>query len=306
MIPFTDFDRAGFHVRDRRPAHDSEDPSADRYSVSPDYFRVMRIPLKRGRVFTSQDVAAAPKVAIISETCARQQFPNRDPIGKQIQLGGRHDGKPWMTIVGVVGDVRQSGLDTPSNMAAYISQAQDLSFGYLLVARTAADPRRMEKSARAAFLAVDPTLPVFQVEPMETYLASSLAQRRFTLALLALFGVLALALAAVGIYGVVSCAVTSRTREMGIRMALGAERRDVLAMVLRQAAVLAFAGLAAGLAASLALTRFLSSLLFEVRATDAATLAAIAALLAAVALGASYLPARRAASVDPTVALRYE
>jgi putative ABC transport system permease protein len=141
---------------------------------------------------------------------------------------------------------------------------------------------------------------------METYLASSLAQRRFTLAMLALFGGLALALAAVGIYGVVSCAVTSRTREMGIRMALGAERRDVLAMVLRQAAVLACAGLAAGLAASLALTRFLSTLLFEVRTTDLATLATITVLLAAVALAASYLPARRAASVDPTVALRYE
>jgi len=145
MIPFTDFDRAGLHIRDRRPAHDSEDPSADRYSVSPDYFRVMRIPLKRGRLFTGQDVAAAPQVAIISETCAREQFPNRDPIGKQIQLGGRDDAKPWSTIVGIVGDVRQYGLDTASNIAAYIPQAQDLSFGYSLVAR------------------------------METYLASSLA-----------------------------------------------------------------------------------------------------------------------------------
>jgi putative ABC transport system permease protein len=147
---------------------------------------------------------------------------------------------------------------------------------------------------------------VYQVRPLETYLASYLAERRFTLALLALFGGLALALAAVGIYGVVSYAVTSRTREMGIRLALGAERRDVLAMVLRQAAVLAGAGLAAGGVASFALTRFLSTLLFEVRATDAATLASIAMLLAAVALGASYLPARRAARVDPTVALRYE
>ena len=155
-------------------------------------------------------------------------------------------------------------------------------------------------------LAVDPTQPVFQVEAMESHLASSLAQRRVTLALLALFGGLALVLAAVGIYGVLSCAVTSRTREMGIRMALGAERRDALTMVLRQAAVLAGAGLAAGLAASLALTRFLATLLFEVRTTDVTTMAAIAALLAAVALGASYLPTRRAASVDPTVALRYE
>jgi putative ABC transport system permease protein len=164
----------------------------------------------------------------------------------------------------------------------------------------------LERAARAAFLAVDPTLPVYQVQPMENYLASSLAQRRFTLVLMALFGALALALAAVGIYGVISYAVTSRTREMGIRMALGAESRDVLTMVLRQSAVLAGAGLAAGCAASLAFTRFLSSMLFEVRSTDVATMAAIAALLAAVALGASYLPARRAASVDPNVALRYE
>jgi putative ABC transport system permease protein len=306
MIPLTDFDRAGFHIRDRRAAHDSEDPSADRYSVTPDYFRAMRIPLKRGRLFTAQDIAGAPKVAVISEACAREQFPNRDPIGKQIQLGGRDDSKPWITIVGIAGDVRQYGLDTASNIAAYIPQAQDLTFDYKLVARTTGDPRRLEKAARDAFLSADPTLPVFQVQPMESYLASSLAERRFTLALLALFGGLALALAAVGIYGVVSCAVTSRTREMGIRMALGAERRDVLAMVLRQAALLACAGLAAGLAASLALTRFLSTLLFEVRTTDLATLASIAALLAAVALAAGYLPARRAASVDPTVALRYE
>jgi putative ABC transport system permease protein len=305
-LPLKDFDRWGFHVRDRPSAHPSEDPSADNYSVSPDYFRVMRIPLKRGRLFTAQDAADAPKVAVISEDCAREQFPNQDPIGKQIQLGGRDDSQPWITIVGIVGDVLPHGLDTALNIAAYVPQAQNMSFGFSLVARTTTDPRHLERAARAAFLAVDHTQPVSQVQPMESYLASSLAQRRFTLALLALFGGLALTLAAVGIYGVVSCAVTSRTREMGIRMALGAERRDVLVMVLRQAAVLACAGLAAGLAASLALTRFLSSLLFEVRTTDAATLAAIAALLAAVALGASYLPARRAASVDPTVALRYE
>jgi putative ABC transport system permease protein len=306
LLPMDSFDRSGFHIRDRRPTHDSEDPSAARNSVTPDYFRVMRIPLKRGRVFTDHDTAAAPLVAVINEACARDRFPDRDAIGQQIQLGGRDDAKPWMTIVGIVGDVHQDGLDAAASIAAYIPQAQDLSFGYALLARTTTDPRGLERTVRAAFLAVDPTQPVFQVQPLESYLASSLAQRRFTLALLALFGGLALALAAVGIYGVVSCAVTSRTREMGIRMALGAERRDVLAMVLRQAARLAFAGLAAGIAASLALTRFLASLLFEVRTTDMATLGLIAALLAAVALAASYLPARRAASVDPTVALRYE
>jgi putative ABC transport system permease protein len=305
-LPLRDSDRYGFHVRDHRLAHPSEAPSADNYSVAPDYFRVMRIPLKRGRVFTTQDIATAPKVAVISETCAREQFPNQDPIGEQIQLGGRDESKPWITIIGIVGDVRQYGLDTVPNIAAYVPQAQNMSFSFSLVARTSSDPRGLERAARAAFQAVDPTQPIFQVQPMESYLASSLAQRRFTLALLALFGGLALGLAAVGIYGVVSCAVTSRTRELGIRMALGAERRDVLAMVLRQAAVLAAAGLAAGLAATIALTRFLSTMLFEVRTTDLATLATIAGLLAAVALSASYLPARRAASVDPTVALRYE
>jgi putative ABC transport system permease protein len=266
----------------------------------------MRIPLKRGRVFTTQDITTAPPVAVISETCAREQFPNQDPIGEQIQLGGREEGKPWITIIGIVGDVRQYGLDTVPTIAAYVPQAQNMSFSFSLVARTRSDPRDLERAARAAFLAVDPTQPIFQVQPMESYLASSLAQRRFTLALLALFGGLALGLAAVGIYGVVSCAVSSRTRELGIRMALGAERRYVLAMVLRQAAVLAAAGLAAGLAATFALTRFLSTLLFEVRTTDVATLATISGLLAVVALSASYLPARRAASVDLTVALRYE
>ena len=236
-------------------------------------------------------------------------FRTEDPIGKQIQLGGRDDddSKPWMTIVGIVGDVHQYGLDTASNIAAYIPQAQ----GCLV--RLFAGGADHD---RAAPFGARPCAPRFwlsirrnrcsRCSPVESYLASSLAERRFTLTLLALFGGLALVLAAVGIYGVISCAVTSRTREMGIRMALGAERRDVLAMVLRQAAGLAGAGLAAGIAASLALTRFLATLLFEVRATDVTTLAAIAALLAAVALGASYLPARRAASVDPTVALRYE
>jgi putative ABC transport system permease protein len=266
----------------------------------------MRIPLKRGRLFTHQDGPTAPPVALISETCARQEFPNENPIGKQIQLGGRDEKKPWIAIVGIVGDVRQYGPETAPNIAAYIVQAQDLSFGYSLVARTTGDPLGVERSVRSAFLAVDPTQPVFRVQPMESYLASSLAQRRFTLALLALFSGLALALGAVGIYGVISYAVTVRTRELGIRMALGAGKRDVFAMVLRQGATLAGLGLAAGFLASLALTRLLGTMLFEVPATDLVTSAAVAALLASVALAASYLPARRAARVDPMVALRHE
>jgi len=305
-LPLADFDRSAFHIRDRRPRVPSDVPSADVYSITPDYFRVMRIPVLRGRQFTDRDGTSAPKVAAISEICARQMFPNEDPLGKQIQLGGRNDNGPWTTIVGVVGDVRQYGMDQAPRMAAYIVQAQELSYGFSLVARTAIDPKRMEAAARAAFLSVDPNLPVFRVQPMESYIASSLAERSFTLLLLGLFGGLALALAAVGIYGLISYTVTLRTREVGIRMAFGAERRDVLAIILRQGLALIALGLAAGFVASLALTRLLASLLFEVQPSDLATSAAVAFVLAGVALIASYLPARRAASVDPMIALRYE
>lgn len=305
-LPLGNFDRRGFHIQDRPLPNESDGPSADTYSVSPDYFRVMKIPLKQGRLFTDGDVSTTEPVAIISESCARSQFPAEDPIGKHIQLGGRDDKKPWLTIVGVVGDVRQYALDQPSLMEAYIAQAQDLNFSYALVARTTTDPRGLERSVRAAFYDVDKTLPVFQVKPMEDFVASTLAERTFTLALLVLFGLLALALAAVGIYGVVSYLVNQRTREVGIRMALGAEGRDVLAMILRQGLALIGLGLGAGFAASLLLARLLISLLFEVRPTDVATSSAVALLLAMVALLACYLPARRAARVDPMIALRHE
>ena len=305
-LPLIDFDRYGFHIRDRRLSNESNAPSADTYSVSPGYFTVMKIPLKRGRLFDSGDRADAPRVALISEGCAREQFPNQNPIGKQIQLGGRDEGKAWITIVGVVGDVRQYGLDIAPRMAAYIVQAQNLSFGYSLVARTKADPLQMERAARAAFLAADPTLPVYEVRSMKSYLASSLAQRSFTLVLSALFGALALVLAAVGVYSVISYGVMRRTREIGIRMALGADRRDALAAVLWQGAALVAMGLAIGFAVSLALTRILSSLLFDVQPLDQAATAAVGVLLAGIAVAASYFPARRAANVDPIVALRNE
>jgi putative ABC transport system permease protein len=305
-LPLRGFDRRGFHIQDRKLPNDSEAPSVDGYSISPDYLRVMRIPLKRGRAFTDQDRQGAPLVALIGESCAQAQFPHQDPLGKRIQLGGRHDDKPWAEIVGVVGDVRQYGLDRTPEMAAYIAQAQDLSFSYTLVARTTTDPARLERAVRDAFLAEDKTQPVFNVMPLERYLQASLAQRTFTLALLALFGGLALALAAVGIYGVISYTVSLRTREVGIRMALGAERRDVLRMILRQGLQLTGMGLAAGFVASLALTRLLASLLYDVTPTDMATSAAVAVVLAGVALAASYIPARRATRVDPMVALRYE
>ena len=305
-LPMVSFDRRGFHIQDRPLANNAQAPSVDAYSVSPDYLSVMRIPLKRGRLFTDADRKGAPMVALISESCARQMFPDQDPIGRHIQLGGRHDDKEWATIVGIVGNIRQYGLDQPSNMEAYIAQAQNMDFGFDVVARTSGDPRLMEQAVRRAFLSADNTQPVFHVRPLEGYIAESLAARRFTLLLLGLFGALALVLAAVGIYGVISYAVTLRTREMGIRMALGAARQDVLQMVLRQGLKLAAIGLVLGLVASAGLTRFLTSLLFQVKPEDVVTTLAVALTLAAVALLANYLPARRASRLDPNEALRRE
>jgi putative ABC transport system permease protein len=303
-LPLASFDRRGFHIQDRPLANESEAPSVDGYSVSPDYFRIMKIPLKRGRLLTAADRMGAPMVALISESCARTVFPNEDPIGKHIQLGGRHDDKEWSTIVGIVGDVRQYGFDRPSNMEAYVAQSQNMDYGFNLVVRTAGDPRRFEQTVRQAFLSVDNTQPIYQVRPLKDYVAESQAARRFTLMLLGLFGSLALVLAAVGIYGVISYAVSLRTRELGIRMALGAARNDVLGMVLRQGLTLVGTGLAVGFVASLLLTRFLSSLLFEVRPSDLATSLAVSVTLAGVALLANYLPARKASKLDPIVALR--
>ena len=305
-LPLAGSDRYGFHIQDRPLANESEAPSPDTYSVSPDYFRVMRIPLKRGRLFTDSDRRGAPGVALISESCARAIFPNQDPIGKHIQLGDRRDDKEWLTIVGIVGDVRQYGFDRPSSMEAYVAQAQDLSFSFNLVARTTGDPRRLEPSVRQVFLAVDNTQPIYQVQPLEYYVTESLAARRFTLMLLGLFGGLALVLAAVGIYGVISYAVSLRTRELGIRMALGAARKDVLAMVLRQGLTFVVVGLVTGFATSLLMTRFLSSLLFQVHPLDLVTTLLVSLTLAAVAFLANYLPARKASRVDPMVALRRE
>ena len=305
-LPLASSDRRGLHIQDRPLANESEAPSPDTYSVSPGYFSVMKIPLKRGRRLTADDRLGTPGVALISESCARSVFPGEDPIGRHIQLGGRDDKKEWLTIVGIVGDVRQYGLDRPSLMEVYIAQAQDIGFGYNLVVRTSGNPRLIEDDVRKAFLAVDATQPLNQIRPLEDYVAESLATRRYTLLLLGLFGGLALLLAAVGIYGVVSYSVALRTRELGIRMALGAATKDVLRMVLMQGVPVIAIGLLCGLAVSFALTRFLSSLLFEVRPNDLGTSVLVAIALAAVAVVSNYLPARRASKVDPMVALRYE
>jgi putative ABC transport system permease protein len=296
-------DRTEFYREDRPLPNDRDTPSVIPFSVSTDYFRVMRIPLKHGRLFTEQDTETTPRVALVGESCARVLFPREDPIGKHIKLG---DGS-WMTVVGVVGDVRQDGLDHAADMQVYMALNQEAIIGYYrMMARTAGEPMRLERAVRSAFQAVDAGSPVYHVKSLEAYFSGRLADRTFALVLLGLLAGLSLVLAAVGIYGVISYSVAQRTREIGIRMALGAARRDVLTLIVRQALPLIAAGLAIGFTASLMLTRWLATLLFEVAPADPATSVAVAVLLASVALAATAIPARRAASLDPMAALRTE
>jgi putative ABC transport system permease protein len=304
-LPLDGLDNRGFHVQDRPTASPADVPAAAAYYISPDYFSVMRIPLKRGRTFTAQDSEKAPAVALISESGARSQFPNEDAIGKRIQLGGRSEQKPWATIVGIVGDVHQNGLELRDALAAYMPAEQNGGASRVVV-RTSLDPHRMEKTIRDVFAGVDRTQPIFNLRTLESTLQDYMAERQFTLILLALFGAMALSLAALGVYGVISYSVTLRRREMGVRMALGAGRAAVVGMILRDAVALSAAGLAVGFAASMAVTRWLANILFEVTPTDPGTSLIVAALLGCVALLASYAPARRAAKVDPMSALRGE
>lgn len=305
-LPLASFDQASIHVQEKPLVNDQEAPAVDRYSVSPEYFRVMRIPIRRGRGFSEADRAGAVPAAVVSESAARALFGGDDPIGKHIQLGRHGQDLPWLTIVGVCGDVRQYGLDRVPAMSVYVSQAQYTDFSFLFVARTNGDPSKMGPVVRRAFLAVDKTQPVYDVMPMESYLRASLAERSFILTLLTMFGVMALVLAAVGVYGVISYGVSARTREIGIRMALGARWTEVAGMVLREGVLLAAAGVGIGFAGLLAVTRFLAAMLYEVQVTNVATALGAGSLLATVALVAALIPARRAAKVDPMVALRYE
>ncbi len=285
---------------------DSAAPSADIFWASPDYFHVLKIPLKRGRFFTDQDGVGEPPAAIVSESLVRSRFPNSPALGRRIQLGPAQEHGPWFTIVGIVGDVRDDGLDQNPDEAVYVPQAADPDHYTRLVARTAGDPMNFERAVRAAIREIDPLQPVFHVQPMDVYVAALLADRSFTLTLIGLFGTMALVLAAVGIYGVVSYTVGLRTREIGLRMALGAGRGTVIRMILRDVLVLLAWGLAAGFLCAFVLARFLAHLLFDVRPTDLTTSASVALLLSSVAVVASYIPARRAATVDPSQALRSE
>jgi putative ABC transport system permease protein len=271
-------------------------------SVSPDYFHALGTPLKRGRMLNERDNETALPVALMNEALVRRYFPDEDPIGKR--FGG--PGAEWTTIVGVVGDMRQNGLEGDSLPEIYRPYLQSSRSFMMLALRTDGNPLNLAPAVRRIVTSIDKNQPVHNVMTMEQRLANSVAPRRLIMFLLGVFAMLALVLAAVGIYGVMSYSVARRIHEIGIRVALGAETGDVLALVVRQGMKMAAAGILLGLAGALVLTRSLSSLLFGVKSTDPLTLVAVCLLLAAVALLACYVPARSATKVDPMVALRHE
>jgi len=285
------------------------------YTVEPDYLQVMRIPLKRGRFFIPQDNEHSPAVAVIDDVCARKYFPNENPIGKHIHL--HNNGDQPAEIVGVVGHVKQWGLDsddTQSLRAQLYHSFMQLDDGAMALSVPGTGVLvRSEGTADALFASIRHTnqmmnneQAIYGPQTMDEVIAGSLATRQFSMILLASFALVALVLASVGIYGVLAYLVGQRTHEIGIRMALGAGRYDVLRLVVGQGAMMALLGVALGLAAAMGLTRLMSDMLYGVSATDPLTFIAVAILLIFVALAACYIPARRATKVDPMVALRYE
>ncbi|HMD06825.1 MAG TPA: ABC transporter permease [Candidatus Acidoferrum sp.] len=285
---------------------------ADDRAAAPGYFEAMQIPLLRGRFLTDADTATAPFVAVVDRDFANRFWPNEDPIGKRISIDAVAKSNPpipiWRTVVGMVGHVKHYGLDVEGREQAYFPHAQYPYFerSMYLAVRTSLEPASVTSAIRQEVFAIDKGLPLYDVRTMDQLLANSVVQPRLNLTLLVAFASIALVLAAVGIYGVMAYTVTQRTHEIGIRMALGAQREDVLKQVLREGAQLAAVGLALGLVGSLAASRLIATLLFGVRPTDPLTFAAVAVILASVALAACYIPAQRATRVDPLTALRYQ
>jgi putative ABC transport system permease protein len=281
-------------------------PASDYLRVSADYFETMGIRLLRGRWFSSADTPESAPVAVINETLSRRIWPNEDPIGKRIKQGFPEYNGLWREVIGVVNDVKTNGVDRPTSMQTYVLFSQTPGTFLGLIVRTQGNPLAVAAPIEQAIHTVDKDLPVFSIFTMDQLLGNSLAQRRLTLILLASFAALALLLAAVGVYGVIAYMVRQRTRELGVRLALGAQAGDVLKLILGQGLKLALIGVALGLAEAFALTRWMESLLFGVRPTDPLTFCLIAVVLLCVALVACWLPARSATQVDPLLALRCE
>ena len=323
QTPLSPGDNWGPVAIDGRPAPaPGQEVSAAMRTVSSDYFRVMRVPLKKGRYFTEADARIALPVMrwfdqqpypehynesqpvpaiIINETMARKFFPNEEPLGQRIRIIA----SPWLTVVGVVGDIRHRGLNTQPNPEMYLYDLQEPQDSMAVMIRTAVDPLTLASVVREQVLAVDKDQPV-GITTMDQIFSDSVGGQRFNMPLLSIFGALALAMAVIGVFGVINYSVAQRTQEIGIRIALGAQRNDILRLVVGQGMVLGLLGVCIGLGGSFALTRLISELLFGVSPTDPATFSAVSVLLTSVALLASYIPARRAMKVDPMVALRCE
>jgi predicted permease len=283
--------------------------SANERAITPGYLETMRIPLIRGRLIDDRDREDAPLVAVVNLTMAQKLWPNQDAIGKRFKAGTTMNGSPWIQVVGLVGDVKQMGLDQPPRQEVYFPYLQtrgNYMWPNSFAIRTRVDSLSMANSARRVIASVDPEEPLIHVMAMGDILDRETSQSKVETVLLVGLAALALAMACVGIYGVMATMVTHRTCEMGIRMALGAQRNDVLALVLRNGMVLALMGVSIGVGAALGLTRFMRSLLFGVSPTDPIVLFGVSLLLIVVALTACFIPARRAASIDPMRALRTE
>ena len=295
-----------FTIEGRPTGPTTETPRAYYRVISPDYFPAIGIELHKGNQFTDRDTAEQPGVAIVNETAAQRYWPGVDPLGKRIKRGRPESKNPWLTVIGIVSGSRQLSLKEGSQPEIYVPYLQNPGLTFTLVARTASDPRSLTGALRKEVLSADREIPAVNLKLMEELISNSVNKDRFYVLLLGVFAALALILAAVGVYGVMSYSVTLRTRDIGIRMALGARPADIFKHIVGQALLLGLIGLGVGIVLAIASTRVMSSLLYGINATDPLTLAITSLVLLAVALLASYLPARRATRVDPLVTLRYE
>ena len=280
--------------------------NADERVVGGRYFEAMEIPLRRGRFFNEQDDTTRPIAVIVDEYMAEQLWPGQDPIGKRIHIVELPSKDPWQTVIGVVGRVKQESLDSNPRIAFYLAHTQFPARAMTVAFRGRTSPEALLSASRNELRSLDPDLPMYYVRTMEQRVDESLARRRFSMLLLGVFATIALALATIGIYGVMAYLVNQGTRELGIRIALGASPRNIVNLVVRQGMALALAGVTLGLAASFLLTQLIRSLLFGVRATDPITFAGISFLLAIITLLACYIPAQRAARIDPLISVRCE
>jgi len=306
-LPLTGIHGGGpFTIEGHPTESDIHAPNAYRCTVSAGYFETMGIALLQGREFTKRDREGAPAVLMVNETAARRYWPGQNPIGSHLSFTTGRMQPSWLEIVGVVKDVLHDGLEQPAKPTIYLPFSQSPQAFMVTAVRTDVDPASLTSAVREAIAEVDKDQPVMMSRTMTEILADSVAQRRFNTVLIVASGALALMLAIVGVYGLMAYIVMQRTHEIGVRVALGAERSDVMKLVLGRGLRLTFIGISFGIAMALILTRFLSKLLFNVPETDPATFIAVSACLGGIALLASYLPARRATRVDPMIALRYE